>query len=195
LPIRTEKQDALQVAMMAYVIGMAACLEIFFRDLYLHVLERDPRLTERTLALNMRRDGDTAINRYLASGVAISEHAAAQVSFQSTEAIDRNFSKFFADRTFFESTGPLRTLLRYSLGEATRTSSDEALSMMARLTSPSICIASRICLRWQLKIRNRRSGKEVAGDDSDSHLPDHRIPQTIRKWGVDSSDAGVPVLW
>jgi hypothetical protein len=110
LPMRAEKHDVLQVAMKTYIIGMAACLETFFRDLYLSILERNPSLTQQVLGANPRRDGNAAIQRYLGEGVPLSELAAAQVSFQNAESIDRNLSVFFADKTFFKALGDFELL-------------------------------------------------------------------------------------
>jgi hypothetical protein len=105
LPPTEEKKDLLQAAIRAYVIGMAASLETYFRDLYLHLLERDPNLVQTALDVNGRRESVTAMSRYLADGVSPAEFAAAQVSFQSAEAIDRNFSVFFDTQLFFEVLG------------------------------------------------------------------------------------------
>jgi hypothetical protein len=101
LPLPVDNQDVPQVAMKAYLIGMAACIETFFRDLYLHILERNPDLIQQALASNSRRDSDAVITRRIANGVPLSEIVAAQVSFQSGDAIDRNFSIFFPGSTFF----------------------------------------------------------------------------------------------
>jgi hypothetical protein len=154
VPIRAEKQDVLQVAMRAYIIGMAACLETFFRDLYLHLLERDPHFAQRALALNPRRDRDAAIDRYVAEGVPVSELAAAQVSFQSAEAIDRNFSIFFTNETFFEALADFELICAIPSVNKAGTGPDEAFCGMAGPTRSDICVASRICPRWQFEDRN-----------------------------------------
>ncbi len=110
LPMQPERADVLQVAMKAYVIGMAACVETFFRDLYLSILERDTSQIQRVLAINPRHDGDAALQRYLSDGVPLPEIAAAQVSFQNVESIDRNLSVFFGCSTFFETLGRFEVL-------------------------------------------------------------------------------------
>jgi hypothetical protein len=110
LPMRPERNGVLQVAMKSYIIGMAACIETLFRDLYLSVLERDAGLIKKALSTNPRRDSDAAIQRYLDDGVPLPELAAAQVSFQNAESIDRNLSVFFIHSTFFEALGDFELL-------------------------------------------------------------------------------------
>jgi hypothetical protein len=101
LPPTNGKEDILQAAMRAYVIGMASSLETYFRDLYLHVIQRDPVVLQRALQANGRRESLSAITRYIADGLTEAEVASAQVSFQNAESIDRNFSVFFG-QSFFE---------------------------------------------------------------------------------------------
>jgi hypothetical protein len=50
LPLASEKPDIFQMAMRSYIIGIAACLETYSRDLYLHTLERNPALIEKAFA-------------------------------------------------------------------------------------------------------------------------------------------------
>jgi len=52
LPPQPGKEDILLTAMRAYVIGIAACVETFFRDLYLFMLQADPSLMEKALSKN-----------------------------------------------------------------------------------------------------------------------------------------------
>jgi hypothetical protein len=81
---------------------MAASLETYFRDLYIYLLERDLSLVQKALDENGRRESPAAMSRYLADGVSGPEFAAAQVSFQSAEVLDRSFSIFFSDQSFFD---------------------------------------------------------------------------------------------
>jgi hypothetical protein len=108
--MRPERNEVLQIAMKSYIIGMAACMETFFRDLYLSVLERDAGLIRKVLTTNPRRDSDAAMQRYLDDGVPLPEFAAAQVSFQNAESIDRNLSVFFVNGTFFGVLGNFELL-------------------------------------------------------------------------------------
>jgi hypothetical protein len=96
LPPTKGKEDILQAAARAYIIGIAACVETFFRDLYIYLLKRNSSLLRRAL-----KDGDRKhLPRYLAAGVSAEEFAASQVSFQSAEAINQNISIFFSTPFF-----------------------------------------------------------------------------------------------
>lgn len=101
LPPLEQKKDVFQSAMRAYVIGMASCLETYFRDLYIYVIERDPAALQKAKQANGRRDSQSVISSYLADGISEAEVAGAQVSFQNAESIDRNFAFFFG-KPFFE---------------------------------------------------------------------------------------------
>jgi hypothetical protein len=103
LPPRQGKEDILQAAMRAYIIGIAACTETFFRDLYLYMLKLDPGSVPRALAQNGLRESPRNMPQYIADGLSAEEFASAQVSFQSAEAIDRNFSIFFSAKPFLET--------------------------------------------------------------------------------------------
>src|SRR5665213_852809 len=56
LPADKGKLDIIQTAMRAYIIGIAACVETFFRDLYLFMLQDDPALVPKALAENGLRE-------------------------------------------------------------------------------------------------------------------------------------------
>jgi hypothetical protein len=101
LPAKTGKEDIFRAAMRAYVIGMASCLETYFRDLYLHLIQRDPVALQRALQANGRRESLSTIARYIADGLTEEEIASVQVSFQNAESIDRNFSAFVG-QSFFD---------------------------------------------------------------------------------------------
>jgi hypothetical protein len=102
LPPRQDKEDILQAAIRAYIIGIAACTETFFRDLYLHMLRLDPGSVPRALDQNGLRVSLRNLPQYIAEGLSAEEFASAQVSFQSAEAINRNFSIFFSAKPFFD---------------------------------------------------------------------------------------------
>jgi hypothetical protein len=88
--------------MRAYIIGIAACLETFFRDLYLFRLQSDSALIQEVLTENGLRESINNLPKYLANGLPAEEFAAAQVSFQSAVAIDKNFAIFFGE-SFFDA--------------------------------------------------------------------------------------------
>ena len=100
LPANKGKLDILQTAMRAYVIGIAACVETFFRDLYLFMLQGEPALVSKALAENGLRESASNLPKYLASGISAEEFAAGQVSFQSSATIDKNFTIFFPEPFF-----------------------------------------------------------------------------------------------
>jgi hypothetical protein len=100
LPPAKGKEDILQAAMRAYVIGIAACVETFFRDLYFLLLKRNPSLLPRALSDSKRGEPASRLPRYLSAGVSAEEFAAS-ASFQNAEAINQNLSIFFS-ASFFE---------------------------------------------------------------------------------------------
>lgn len=100
LPPTKGKEDILQAAMRAYVIGIAACIETFFRDLYFHLLKCNSSLLLRALNESNRKEPASHLPRYLAEGVSAEEFAASQASFQNAEAINRNISIFFSTPFF-----------------------------------------------------------------------------------------------
>jgi hypothetical protein len=101
LPPTKGKKDILQAAMRAYIIGIAACVETFFRDLYFYLLKRNPSLLSQALNESNRKEPASHLPRYLAEGVSAEEFAASQASFQNADAINRNISIFFST-SFFE---------------------------------------------------------------------------------------------
>jgi hypothetical protein len=102
LPPKRGKEDILQAAIRAYIIGIAACTETFFRDLYLHMLQSTPGSVARALDENGLRESLRNLPQYIADGISAEEFASAQVSFQSAEAINRNFSIFFLAKSLFD---------------------------------------------------------------------------------------------
>jgi hypothetical protein len=100
LPPKAGKEDISQAAMHAYAIGIASCLETYFRDLYLHLIQRDPVALQRALQANGRRESLSAIARYIADGLTEEEIASVQVSFHNAESIDRSFSALFGQSFF-----------------------------------------------------------------------------------------------
>ncbi len=100
LPPKKGKEDLLQAAMRAYVIGIAACTETFFRDVFVFLLRHNPGLFDRALKESVRSEPAGRLKKYLAQGVSADEFAAA-ASFQNASNIDHNISIFFAGRTFF----------------------------------------------------------------------------------------------
>lgn len=99
LPPTKGKEDILQAAMRAYVIGIAACIETFFRDLHFHLVKRNPALLQRALNESNRSESASRLPRYLAEG-ASAEEFAASASFQNAEAINQNISIFFSTPFF-----------------------------------------------------------------------------------------------
>lgn len=102
LPPTKGKEDMLQAAMRAYLIGIAACVETFFRDLYFYLLRRSPNLLQQALTASNSKAPASHLPRYLAHGVSAEEFAAFQVSFQSADAINQNIS-IFVSTPFFDS--------------------------------------------------------------------------------------------
>jgi hypothetical protein len=102
LPKTTGKEDIFQAAIRANIIGIASCVETFFRDLNFYLLKSKPWLLQKALKENSLREPASHLPRYLAEGVSAEEFAAFQPSFQSTEAIDKNISIFFST-PFFET--------------------------------------------------------------------------------------------
>jgi hypothetical protein len=100
LPPRKGKEELLQAAMRAYVIGIAACTETFFRDLYFHLLKRNPGMLHRALNERNRKEPASRLPKYTAHGVSPEEFAAHQASFQNAEAINQNISIFFPSPFF-----------------------------------------------------------------------------------------------
>ena len=96
LPPTKGKEDILQAAMRAYVIGIAASVETFFRDLYFYLLRHNPRLLQQALNESNRKIPASQLPRYLAEGVSAEEFAASQASFQNAQAINQNISIFFS---------------------------------------------------------------------------------------------------
>jgi hypothetical protein len=96
LPPTKGKEDVLQAAMRAYVIGIAACVETFFRDLYVDLLKRNPGLMQQALSASSRKAPASHLSRYVAEGVSAEEFAAFQASFQNAEAINQNISILFS---------------------------------------------------------------------------------------------------
>ena len=78
LPPTKDKEDILQAAMRAYSIGIAACVETFFRDLFFYLLERNPRLLQRALNEGNRKESASRLPLYIAEGVSAEEFAAHQ---------------------------------------------------------------------------------------------------------------------
>jgi len=96
LPPSRDKADLVQAAMRAYTIGIAACIETFFRDLYLCLLKRNPRLLQQLLTAGSGKAPASHLARYLAEGVSAEEFAVFQASFQNADAINKNISIFFS---------------------------------------------------------------------------------------------------
>ena len=65
LPSTSDKEDIFQAAIRAYVIGIAACIETFFRDLYFYLLKRNPSLLLRALNESNRRESANRLSRYV----------------------------------------------------------------------------------------------------------------------------------
>jgi len=99
LPPTGGKEDVFQAALWAYVIGIAACIETFFRDLYFYLLKRNPSLLQRALNESNRRESANRLSRYVAEG-ASAEEFAASASFQNAETINQNVSIFFSTPFF-----------------------------------------------------------------------------------------------
>lgn len=100
LPPCEGKRDIIQAATRAYVIGIAACVETFFRDLYFYLLKRNPALLQLALKGGGRRERASRMSQYQTEGVSAEEFAAS-VSLQNAEAINKNISTFFS-QPFFE---------------------------------------------------------------------------------------------
>ena len=103
LPPKKGKEELLQAAMRAYVIGIAACTETFFRDLHFFLLRCKPGMLQRALNEPNRKEPASRLTQYIARGVSPEEFAAHQASFQNAEAINQNISIFFPS-LFFANT-------------------------------------------------------------------------------------------
>jgi hypothetical protein len=103
IPLAEEKPDILQTAIRSYIIGIAACLETYFRDLYLHTLERDPALLETALEQIKEKEALAALYRNLSDGMSFPEFAMSRATFQSAAEIDQHYSIFFKPRGFLDS--------------------------------------------------------------------------------------------
>lgn len=101
LPPKRGKEELLQAAMRAYVIGIAACTETFFRDLYFYLLKRRPGMLQQALSEPNRKEPASRLPQYIAHGVSPEEFAAHQAAFQNAEAINQNISIFFP--SFFDA--------------------------------------------------------------------------------------------
>jgi hypothetical protein len=102
LPPKKGEEELLQAAMRAYVIGIAACTETFFRDLYFYLLKRRPGMLQRALSEPNRKEPASRLPQYIARGVSPEEFAAHQASFQNAEAINQNIS-IFLPSLFFDA--------------------------------------------------------------------------------------------
>ncbi len=101
LPPKKGKEEIFQAAMRAYVIGIAACVETFFRDLFVYVLKRNPGMVNRALKESVGSESAKRLPQYLAVGVSAEEFAAS-ASFQNADAINHNISIAFSGTTYFD---------------------------------------------------------------------------------------------
>ena len=102
LPLQKGNEDMLQAAMRSYVIGIAASVETFFRDLFVCLLKRDPGLVNRALKEAIRCEPANRLPQYLAAGVSAEEFAAS-ASFQNADAINHNVSIAFSGASYFDA--------------------------------------------------------------------------------------------
>jgi hypothetical protein len=103
IPLSKEKPDIFQTAMRSYIIGIAACLETYFRDLYLHTLERKPDLLETALEQIKQGEKLVTLFRNFSDGISFAEFAMSRATFRSVEEIDRHYSIFFKPKSFLDS--------------------------------------------------------------------------------------------
>jgi hypothetical protein len=103
IPLAKEKPDIFQTAMRSYIIGIAACLETYFRDLYLHTLERKPDLLETALDQIKEKEALATLYRNFSDGISFAEFAMSRATFRSVEEIDRHYSILFKPKSFLDS--------------------------------------------------------------------------------------------
>ncbi len=96
LPPSAGQDVVFQAAIRAYIIGIAACVETFFRDLYFHLLRHNPSLLLQVLNAGGGKVPASHLRRYLDEGIPPEEFAAFKASFQNAESINQNISIFFS---------------------------------------------------------------------------------------------------
>lgn len=101
LPPKKGNEDMFQAAIRAYVIGIAACMETFFRDLFVYLLKQNPGILGRALKDCIRSESAKRLPQYMAAGVSAEEFAAS-ASFQNRDAINHNMSIAFSG-SFFDA--------------------------------------------------------------------------------------------
>lgn len=107
IPLLKGRHDLFQTAMRSYLIGMAACLETFYRDLYICVLDEDPKLLRSSLGQIKEKASLEEIHQLTVDGISFAELSASKAAFQNIDEIDRFLS------TLFSHNGYLETLSEY----------------------------------------------------------------------------------
>ena len=97
------KPEIFQTAIKSYIIGIAACLETFFRDLYVHTLEQNPGLLKAALEKISEKESLSTIYENLSDGLSFPEFALRRATFGSVEEIDVNFSTFSKPYGFLDT--------------------------------------------------------------------------------------------
>lgn len=92
-----------------YIISLTSCLETFYRDLYVFVLEKDPESLKLILPELREKVSLAEVHALLESGFSFAEITSTRVNFQNLEQVECFFSKIF------RPTGYLGTMDAFEL--------------------------------------------------------------------------------
>jgi hypothetical protein len=103
MQIQFSKPNVFQASMRSYVIAIAACLETYFRDFYIHMLEQNPQFLTAALERIPGKEALATLHRSMSSGMSFPDFALSRVAFRSAEEIDANLSIFVRPYGFLDT--------------------------------------------------------------------------------------------
>jgi hypothetical protein len=91
LPASDENDSLLREAKKNYLISMVSCVETFYHDLFVHILENDKKILESILNSIKEKPTLSEIYNLQKEGISFSEIAASKMTYQSIEEVESTF--------------------------------------------------------------------------------------------------------
>lgn len=98
-----DNKFAFQEAKRNYIISMASVLETFYRDLFIHVLEKDKLVLSTVLLEVKKKPNLVEVLSLFERNISFPELAASCFSFQSIEEIDRTLDLIFQPKNYLKT--------------------------------------------------------------------------------------------
>lgn len=103
IPLLKDRRDLFQTALRSYIVGLAGCLETFYRDLFVCVLDKDPAMLKEVLGQIKEKATLEEMHELMADGISFAEIATSKAVFQNIEEINRYLSILFPQVGYLEA--------------------------------------------------------------------------------------------